>query len=324
MNASLSQHPKAWSTTHPLTVEDKAAMAALRSMVEPMKGKLQGTSARQPYDAIMEHVSAPKDVTFEADTIGGIPGSWCRPNRAKSGHVILHLHGGWFNWGTARAYRNFVGHIAASAGANAFIPDYRLAPEHAFPAAVTDVKSCYDGLVERGFGRIAVVGDSAGGTLTLVLLRLLTERTDAQGVDPVGAVAFSPVTDLTLSGQSWKTRAAADPYFVESQARELVRSYLSGADSKSPKASPLYGDLAGLPPVRVHVGEDEVLLDDSLRFVARAVDAGVDAMVDVWQGMPHGFVSGVGTFAAASLALAAVGEFLAGRLEASIGDIDLR
>jgi epsilon-lactone hydrolase len=324
MNASLSQHPKTWSTTHPLTAEDKVAMAALRSMVEPMKGKLQGTSARQPYDAIMEHVSALTDVTFEADTIGGIPGWWCRPNRAKSGRVILHLHGGWFNWGTARAYRNFVGHIAASAGANAFIPDYRLAPEHAFPAAVTDVKSCYDGLVERGFGRIALVGDSAGGTLTLVLLRLLTERTNVHGVDPVGAVAFSPVTDLTLSGQSWKTRAAADPYFVESQARELVRSYLSGADPKSPKASPLYGDLARLPPVRVHVGEDEVLLDDSLRFVARAVDAGVDATVDVWQGMPHGFASGVGTFAAASQALAAVGEFLAGRLDASIGDIELR
>jgi monoterpene epsilon-lactone hydrolase len=323
MNASLSQHPKTWSTTHPLTAEDKVAMAALRSMVEPMKGKLQGTSARQPYDAIMEHVPAPKDVTFEADTIGGIPGWWCRPS-AKSGHVILHLHGGWFNWGTALAYRNFVGHIAASAGANAFIPDYRLAPEHAFPAAVTDVKSCYDGLVERGFGRIALVGDSAGGTLTLVLLRLLTARTNEHGVDPVGAVAFSPVTDLTLSGQSWKSRAAADPYFVESQARELVRSYLSGADSKSPKASPLYGDLAGLPPVRVHVGEDEVLLDDSLRFVARAVDAGVDATVNVWQGMPHAFVSGIGAFAASSQALAAVGEFLDGRLEASIGDIKLK
>jgi epsilon-lactone hydrolase len=99
---------------------------------------------------------------------------------------------------------------------------------------------------------------------------------------------------------------------------------LSGADSKSPKASPLYGDLAGLPPVRVHVGEDEVLLEDSLRFVARAVDAGVDATVDVWHGMPHGFASGVGTFAAASQALAAVGEFLAGRLDASIGEIELR
>jgi acetyl esterase/lipase len=143
----------------------------------------------------------------------------------------------------------------------------------------------------------------------------LTERT-ANIAAPVGAVALSPVTDLTLSGQSWKTRAAADPYFVESQARKLVGSYLNGADPTAPKASPLNGDLSGVPPVRVHVGEDEVLLDDSLRFVARAVEAGVDARVDVWQGMAHGFASGVGTLAAATQAVAAIGAFLAGRLDA--------
>jgi monoterpene epsilon-lactone hydrolase len=258
-------------------------------------------------------------VRFEADTVGGVSGWWCRPSQAKSEHVILHLHGGWFNWGSAQAFRHLVGHIAVSAGAHAFIPEYRLAPEHVFPAAVTDVESCYDGLVERGFARIAVVGDSAGGALALVLLRLVTARSTAGGVIPVGAVALSPVTDLTLSGQSWKTRAAADPYFVESQARELVRSYLNGADPTDPRASALYGDLAGLPPVRVHVGDDEVLLDDALRYVARAVDAGVDARVDVWQGMPHGFSSGVGKLAAANQALAAIGTFLAQRLDVGIG-----
>jgi monoterpene epsilon-lactone hydrolase len=312
MNALLSQNTALWSAIHPATAEDKVAMAALRAMVEPLKGKLQGTAARPPFDAIMERVPAPEGVSFEADTVGGIPGWWCRPGQAKSAHVILHLHGGWFNWGSAQAFRHFVGHIAASAGAAAFIPDYRLAPEHAFPAAVTDVESCYDGLVERDFTRIAVTGDSAGGALALVLLRLVSERKPAAGeVIPVGAVALSPVTDLTLSGQSWNTRAAADPYFIGSQVRELVRSYLDGADATAPKASPLYGELAGLPPVRVHVGDDEVLLDDSLRYVARAVDAAVDARVDVWQGMPHGFASGVGKFAAASQALAAIGAFLA-------------
>jgi acetyl esterase/lipase len=319
MNALLSQDPTSWSAIHPTTAEDEVAMAALRAMVEPLKGKLQGTAARPPFDAIMEHVPAPKDVSFEADTVGGISGWWCRPGHAQSEQAILHLHGGWFNWGSAKAFRNLVGHIAASAGANAFIPDYRLAPEHVFPAAVRDVESCYDGLIERGFARIAVVGDSAGGALALVLLRLVTARNTAGGVIPVGAVALSPVTDLTLSGQTWKTRAVADPYFIESQARELIRSYLSGADPTAPQASPLYGDLAGLPPVRLHVGDDEVLLGDALRYVTRAVDAGVDARVDVWQGMPHGFVSGVGTLAAANKALAAIGAFLARRLDASIG-----
>jgi epsilon-lactone hydrolase len=293
-------------------------MAAQRAMVEPLKGKLQGTAARAPFDAIMEHVPAPKDVSFEADSVGGIPGWWCQPRHAQSEQVILHLHGGWFNWGSAKAFRNLVGHIAASAGAKAFIPDYRLAPEHVFPAAVRDAESCYDGLIERGFARIAVVGDSAGGALALVLLRLVTARIIAGGVIPVGAVALSPVTDLTLSSETWISRAAADPYFIESQARELIRSYLNGADPTAPQASPLYGDLAGLPPVRLHVGDDEVLLGDALRYVARAVDAGVDAKVDVWQGMPHGFASGVGKLAAANQALAAIGAFLARRLEARI------
>ena len=319
MNAILSQRSAPWSATHPITAEDKVAILALRAMVEPLKGKLQGTAARPQFDAITERVTAPKDVAFEADTVGAIPGWWCRPRQARSANAILHLHGGWFNWGSAQAFRHLVGHIAASAGADAFIPNYRLAPENVFPAAVNDVESCYDGLIERGFARIAVTGDSAGGTLALVLLRLVTERTPPGRVIPVGAVALSPVTDLTLSGQSWKTRAAADPYFIESQARELVRSYLNGTDATAPKASPLYGDLTGLPPIRVHVGDDEVLLDDSLRYVARAVDAGVDASVDVWQGMPHGFASGVGKFAAANQALAAVGAFLVQRLSSGIG-----
>jgi epsilon-lactone hydrolase len=319
MNSVPSQNSAPWSTTHPLTAEDKVAMTALRAMVEPLKGKLQGTAARPPFDAIMERVAAPGGVRFEADTVGGISGWWCRPSLSQPANVILHLHGGWFNWGSAQAFRHFVGHIAASAGANAFIPDYRLAPEHAFPAAVTDVEACYDGLSERGFARIALTGDSAGGALALVLLRLVTRRKSAGRAIPVGAVALSPVTDLTLSGQSWNTRAAADPYFIDSQARELVRSYLNGAEPKEPKASPLYGDLAGLAPVRVHVGGDEVLLDDSLRYVARAVEAGVDARVDVWQGMPHGFLSGAGKFAAANQALAAIGAFLAKRLDANSG-----
>jgi monoterpene epsilon-lactone hydrolase len=319
MNAALSQNSATWSATHPTTAQDQVAMAALRVLVEPLKGKLQGTAARTPFDAIMERVPAPEGVSFEADTVGGIPGWWCRPGQAKSEHVILHLHGGWFNWGSAQAFRHFVGHIAVSAGASAFIPDYRLAPEHVFPAAIRDVESCYEGLIERNFAQIALVGDSAGGALALVLLRLVTAQNTGGGVNPVGAVALSPVTDLTLSGHSWKTRAAADPYFIESQARELVRSYLGGADATAPKASPLYGDLAGLPPVRVHVGDDEVLLDDALRYVAHAVDAGVDARVDVWQGMPHGFVSGVGELAAANQALAAIGAFLAQRLGTNLG-----
>src|SRR5207302_8559389 len=282
-----------WLAVHPLSPEDALGATALRASVAAFKGKLAGTAARGPFDAIMEQVAAPTDVTFEADTVGGIAGLWAKPARPRKGAAIIHLHGGWFNLGTARAYRNFVGHLDASAGADAFVPDYRLAPEHPFPAAVTDVEACYRGLVDKQINKIAVTGDSAGGNLALVLLSI------AGAQAPVGAVAISPVTDLALSGESYETRAEADPYFTKSQVAGLVAAYLGETDPKNPLASALYGDLRGLPPIRVHVGDDEVLLDDSRRYVERAVAAGVDATLDVWMGMPHGFVTGILEFAAA-------------------------
>src|SRR5438552_18924377 len=145
-----------WLTVHPLRPEDALGATALRASVAAFKGKLAGTGARGPSDAVMERVPAPTDVTFAADIVGGIPGLWAKPARPRQGAAILHLHGGWFNLGTARAYRNFVGHIAASAGADAFVPDYGLAPEHPFPAAVTDVQASYRGLINQGISKIAV------------------------------------------------------------------------------------------------------------------------------------------------------------------------
>ncbi len=297
-----------WLAVHPLSPEDALGATALRAKVAAFKGKLAGTAARGPFDDVMERVAAPPDVTVAADTVGGIPGLWAKPARPRQGAAILHLHGGWFNLGTARAYRNFVGHIAASAGADAFVPDYRLAPEHPFPAAVEDVEACYRGLVDKGITKIALTGDSAGGNLALVLLSI------AGAQAPVGAVAISPVTDLALSGESYETRAEADPYFTKSQVAGLVAAYLGETDPKNPLASALYGDLRGLPPIRVHVGDDEVLLDDARRYVERALAAGVDATLDVWMGMPHGFVTGIREFAAARQALNAIGAFMAERL----------
>jgi epsilon-lactone hydrolase len=159
-----------------------------------------------------------------------------------------------------------------------------------------------------------LTGDSAGGTLALVLLSIVTAQAASGGITPVAAVVLSPVTDLALTGESFETRAEADPYFIKSQAAGLVRFYLGETDPKNPLASPLYGNLTGLPAIRVHVGDDEVLLDDSRRYVERAVAAGVDATLDVWLGMAHGFVNGVGTLKAASEALNAIGKFLNERL----------
>jgi monoterpene epsilon-lactone hydrolase len=304
-----------WSVFHPIDAQDAAAMIAMRAIVEPNKGRMRGTAARVPFDGIMERVAAPEGVTYDAGHVGGIDGVWCRPKNARPEEVVLHLHGGWFNFGSAHAFRHLVGHIAAQAGVQAFVPDHRLAPEHPFPAAPEDVRASYFGLIESGFTKIAVTGDSAGGNLALGLLAFL--KSSAAKSVIVGSVALSPVTDLSLTGGSWSTRAVADPYFTQPQVAELVRSYLDGHHASDPFASPLHADLTGLPPIRVHVGDDEVLLDDSIRFVERAVIAGVDARVDVWEGMVHGFLGSLGRLAASTEALNLIGAFLVERFAAS-------
>jgi monoterpene epsilon-lactone hydrolase len=299
-----------WLVQHPCSAEDQAAMATMRAIVEPNKGKLQGIAARVPFDAIMQQVSAPVGVVYEADSVGGVSGWWCRPETARPGQAVMHIHGGWFHWGSAQAFRHLAGHIAVSAGVAAFVPDYRLAPEHPFPDAAEDVRACYVGLTERGFSKIAITGDSAGGNLALELLVYLATSSVSGSEALVGGVALSPVTDLALSGESWSTRAVADPYFTQPQAAELVRSYLDGHDPEDSFASPLHADLKGVAPIRVHVGNDEVLLDDSVRLVEQAVAAGVDARLDVWQGMVHGYLGGIGRLAASTETLQLIGEFL--------------
>jgi monoterpene epsilon-lactone hydrolase len=305
----------AWLMIHPVSQNDSVGAAAMRSAVAPMKGKVEGIASRASFGELMERVPVPNGVTFEAATVGGVPGWWAKPAKPPKGAAILHAHGGWFSLGTAHAYRNFVGHIALSACVDAFIPEYRLAPEHPFPAAIRDLEACYRGLIQKGIVKIALTGDSAGGNLALVLLSIASAKNFRGGIAPVGALTFSPVTDLALTGESYDTRAEADPFFTRSQVAKLVQSYLGETDPKDPLASPLYADLSGLPPIHVHVGDDEVLLDDSRRYVERAVATNVDAKLDVWMGMPHGFVANIGMFGAATQALKASGAFLIERLE---------
>jgi acetyl esterase/lipase len=288
-------------------------MSAMRAIVEPNKGKLEGVAARAPFDAIMERVADPAGVVYHAGSVGGVSGWWCRAEDARPDQAVMHIHGGWFNWGSAQAFRHLAGHIAAQTRTAVFVPDYRLAPEYPFPAAADDIRACYIGLTERGFSRIAITGDSAGGTLALGLLAHLAASSDGTSKALVGGVALSPVTDLSLSGESWSTRAVADPYFTKVQATELVRSYLHGHDPADPLASPLNAKLEGLAPIRVHVGDDEVLLDDSVRFVEHAIAAGVDARLNVWEGMVHGFLGGVGRLTASNEALQLISEFLNNR-----------
>lgn len=302
-----------WCTRHPLSASDEAVMAGLRAATATNKGKLRGVAARPIFDELIGHTAAPKGVSYREDRVGGIPGWWCEPEGAQADRAILHLHGGWFNWGTSAAFRSLVGQIARSANANAFIPDYRRAPEHLFPSAPVNAGACLEGLLNSGLKSVAVTGDSAGGNLALLTV---LGRSAARKNSVVGVVGISPVTDLTLSGDSWVGRADADPFFVKEQAQGLVEAYLAGHAPSDPAASPLYANLSGFPPVRMIVGDAEVLLDDSLRWAARAVAAGVDARVDVWNGLPHGFIGSIGQMQGADAALALIGAFLNERFAA--------
>ena len=307
---SNARNQKSPVVTHALDPQDAAALAPIMTGARAAKGLPWTVDARAGFDAIMERVQTRDDVTFAPGTLAKVPGLWVRPRSTQPGTAILHLHGGWFSSGSANAYRHLVAQIAARAKAPAFVPDYRLAPEHPFPAAVDDVVAALRALNDGGKQRIAITGDSAGGNLALVL----AARAESTIANVKGVAVVSPVTDLTLSGATYETRADADPLFTKAQVAGLVNSYLQGASADNPLASPLKGSLAGLPPIRIHVGDDEVLLDDSRRYAERAAAAGVDVRLDLWTGMPHGFVVYVGMLKASAEALDAIGLFLSERL----------
>jgi len=199
---------------HPLDAEDASTISRIETAARTYKGVRWRIEARQQYDALMEGVAPRGDVTFEPGVVGEVPGLWVHPASSRPDEALLHLHGGWFHAGSARAYRHLVGHIAARAGAKAFVPDYRLAPEHPFPAAVDDVLATYRGMDDSGIRRIAIIGDSAGGNLALVLASSVAGKQVSAKAVLVGVAVLSPVTDLTLSGATYETRAEADPYFT--------------------------------------------------------------------------------------------------------------
>jgi monoterpene epsilon-lactone hydrolase len=291
----------------PLSDNDATARASLRSLLASHKGESGDVeSTRAAFEAVMRRVPAADEIEYTAGAMGDVPGLWCRPRRAAE-RTILHLHGGWFVSGSPEAYRNFVGQIASRANVAAFIPAYRLAPEHPFPAAVEDARSAYLGLLRRGFGDVVIVGDSAGGSLALELTARVVR--DGSATRPTALVLLSPVTDLSQSGVTWESRDAADLLFTRERTRELVEMYLGGSDVSAALSSRTQ-EFDGFPPIRIHVGDDEVLLDDSLRLAQRAGAAGVDVRLDVWEGMLHVFPSAFDQFEAANIALDEISAFI--------------
>lgn len=235
----------------------------------------------------------PRGVQVQPAEVGGVPGEWVTPPNAAPGPALLYIHGGAWIICSPRTHRALVARLAAAAGVRAFSVDYRLAPEHPFPAGLEDCVAAYRGLLAAGVlpHQVVVAGDSAGGNLTLALLLALKARGEPL---PAAAVCLSPVTDLAGTGESMRTKAKVDPILgrlAASGAKDGYTrlQYMGDSDPANPLVSPLYGDLGGLPPLLIHVGEDEILLDDSIRFAQRANAAGVPAQVVVWPGLFHVF-----------------------------------
>lgn len=289
--------------THALSGKDAAAVRQMREGLKGVKGTVTGPHARPMFDEIMKGVAPVDGIESDEGSVGGVPGIWVRPQSGPADRAILYLHGGAYVVGSARAYVNFVGQVVSRSGIPAFVAEYALAPERPFPAAIEDALSAYNGLVEQAIGQITLAGDSAGGGLALGLLAQL-EKAD---LVVRSVVAMSPWTDLALASPSMQSRDAADPIWSTAALAEMARLYLGDADPRNPLASPVYADRRGLPPVLIHVGDAEVLLDDTLRF-AEGID-GIE--VHVWDGMLHVFPASAGILDAANAALDGIGRFIA-------------
>lgn len=309
----ILQHPP--FIHHPLSTSDRGVVEAMRTASAPFKGLMTSPAARESYDQMMEATPAAPGVTYQAAALNGLGGVWCHPGTLRDGGAILYLHGGGYVVGSAHAYRHFCGQFAARTGMPTFALDYRRAPEHPFPAALEDALAAYDGMVGAGYRRIVVVGDSAGGGLSLALVARLAHRAHGgTDVQPLACVAMSPWTDLTLSGASHRDQAQEELYLTTPALQALTTDYLAGRDPKHPDASPLFGTFQGLPPLHLEVGTAEVLLSDTLNYSQAAHAHGVLVSTHVWEGLPHVFPSAFAQLEAAEMAMQHMSAFIRSRL----------
>jgi epsilon-lactone hydrolase len=284
---ALSVRQKASASQAPSTLEERRASFAPAGRLHPV----------------------PDDVLVTEATAGGVPAHWLAAPGADSGRVLLFLHGGGYQLGSLRSDGELAARLGRASGMRVLFPEYRLAPEHPFPAAIEDVLAAWRWLLadENLSARsTAVAGDSAGGGLTVALLVALREAGEAL---PAAAVLMSPTVDLTGSGASMTERADQDPFSTPAMLGQFNSEYLAGADPKTPLASPLFASLVGLPPLLVQAGTADLLLSDSERLASAAAKAGVDVTLQIGEGLPHVYQIMFGTPEAAE-ASDQIGKFL--------------
>jgi acetyl esterase/lipase len=255
----------------------------------------------------------PRGIKVESVTAHGVLAEWVSAPHASEHHAILYLHGGAFVQGSLNTYRDLAARVSLASGARVLLIEYRLAPEHPFPAALDDAVAAYQWLLAQGFsgGCIAVAGDSAGGGL---VISALVSLRDSQTKLPAAAVCISPWVDLAMEGESVSKYQQTDPMIRVDFLRFAADLYLAGRDPRLPLASPVYADLTGLPPLLVQVGEEEVLASDSMRLVERARAVGVDAKLEVSREMWHCWHAFASMVPEAQATVDSLGAFLRGHL----------
>ena len=269
----------------PLTMQSRYFRSLVRKEVKDRDKSIAELRAGSMATSIPTMLR-PRDVAMDKAVIEGVPVEWLVPKGGGNGTVIMHLHGGGCVSGSATGHRMLTALLAKRCGSRVVAPDYRLAPEYPFPAALEDALSVYRHLLGSGQapGKIAVSGDSAGGGLAVAMMMALVEAGDPL---PAAAVLMSPWVDLTLSSQTCSANAEIDAMLSVPTLGAWATDYSGVLGTEHPLVSPIYGDFRGLPPMLIQVGSDEVLLDDARRAAARAVAAGVAVELRVWEGLWH-------------------------------------
>ncbi len=281
----------------------------LRRFFNPPRKELDVAASRRENEALAAQFKTKLELDCTSMDAGGVPAEWVLPPAAGPQRVILYLHGGAYNSGSINSHRSLAANIAQVARARALLLDYRLAPEHRFPAPVEDAVQAYCWLLSTGVlpGQIVVAGDSSGGGLAVALLLRLRDLGQPL---PLAAVCLSPWTDLVCQGESWTTNLRKDLLLYPGTIRESARLYLAGTDPRNPLASPIYADLTGLPPLLIQVGSDELILSDATGLAERARAAGVAVTLQVWDSMQHEWHFAARLIPESRQAIEAIGTFI--------------
>jgi epsilon-lactone hydrolase len=298
---------KANVKTIKLSSADATREADLRNYFADFWATSKG-EPRSIYDSFISASPMVKGVSTETINVKDVRGWWVTPANPTPEAAILFIHGGGYVQGSAKAYRGFVSQIVSRTNIRAFAIDYPLAPEATLPAGPNAALAAWQWLVAQGFQHIAIVGDSAGGGLSLVTLEQLSKQ--PCGPAPVAGVVFSPWADLAFTGKSMTDTAVRDPLISHEYLQDCVTKYRGTFDAKDPLASPLFGNVKGLPQLLIQVGTDEKLLDDSLQFADRAANAGVPVQLEIYEGMHHVFQLDVTHIGTARNALDSAASFL--------------